>query len=157
MPDPAPGSVLGVCAADDMDELVSAVRHAIQACCIQVYCCEELLEKSGETSLESPFLAALCSEGVQSCQAHVCLPCLQLKVKITKRIAAKEQQQRRKNLLRYIDSAAAAIFPVLQHLADTQPKGTKRRLLQVRTCVGLPGHSARVPCQLSEAEFVGGR
>ena len=63
---------------------------------------------------------------------------MQLKVKITKRIAAKEQQQRRKNLLRYIDSAAAAIFPVLQHLADTQPKGTKRRLLQVCTCVGLP-------------------
>ena len=56
--------------------------------------------------------------------------CLQLKVKITKRLAAKEQMQRRKNLTKYIPNAAAAIFPVLESMAENDAVGSKRRLLQ---------------------------
>lgn len=56
--------------------------------------------------------------------------CLQLKVKISKKLAAREQQQRRKNLTKYIPNAAAAIFPVLESMAENDAVGHKRRLLQ---------------------------
>lgn len=55
---------------------------------------------------------------------------MQLKVKISKRLAAKEQMQRRKNLTKYIPNAVAAIFPVLESMSQNDPAGTKRRLLQ---------------------------
>lgn len=51
-------------------------------------------------------------------------------MKITKRLAAKEQQQRRRNLTKYIPNAAAAIFPVLESMAENDAVGTKRQLLQ---------------------------
>lgn len=46
---------------------------------------------------------------------------LQLKVKITKQQAAKEQKQRRKNLIKYVPNAAAAVFKVLRTMSETAP------------------------------------
>lgn len=74
--------------ADDMDELVHAVKHAIQQCG------------------------------------------LQLKVKITRQQAAREQKLRRKNLTKYIPNAAAAVFKVLQSMAQAPAVGDKRRRLE---------------------------
>lgn len=74
--------------ADDMDELVHAVKQAIQQCG------------------------------------------LQLKVKITRQQAAREQKLRRKNLTKYIPNAAAAVFKVLQSMAQAPAVGNKRRRLQ---------------------------
>ncbi|CAK0734996.1 hypothetical protein CVIRNUC_000513 [Coccomyxa viridis] len=74
--------------ADDMDEMVSAVKHAIMQCCIQ------------------------------------------LRVKIAKQQAAKEQKLRKKNLTKYIPNAAYAIYRVLQSMSETEPVGPKRRRLQ---------------------------
>ena len=56
---------------------------------------------------------------------------MQLKVKISKRLAAKEQMQRRKNLTKYIPNAVAAVFPVLDSMSQNDAVGSKRRLLQV--------------------------
>ena len=56
---------------------------------------------------------------------------VQLKVKIAKKLAVKEQQQRRKNLTKYIPNAAAAIFPVLESMSENEPAGLKRKVLQV--------------------------
>ena len=55
---------------------------------------------------------------------------MQLKVKITRQQAAKEQKLRRKNLTKYIPNAAAAVFKVLQSMAQTPAVGSKRRRLQ---------------------------
>ncbi len=44
---------------------------------------------------------------------------LQLRVKITKQQAAKEQKLRRKNLIKYVPNAAAAVFKVLQTMSET--------------------------------------
>ncbi|EIE26704.1 hypothetical protein COCSUDRAFT_11853 [Coccomyxa subellipsoidea C-169] len=74
--------------ADDMDEMVHAVKHALQQCC------------------------------------------LQLKVKITKQQAAKEQKLRRKNLIKYVPNAAAAVFKVLQTMSETPAVGPKRRRME---------------------------
>ena len=52
-------------------------------------------------------------------------------MKISKRLAAKEQLQRRKNLTKYIPNAVAAVFPVLESMADNDAVGLKRQLLQV--------------------------
>lgn len=57
---------------------------------------------------------------------------MQLKVKISKRLAAREQLQRRKNLTKYIPNAVTAIFPVLESMAENEASGVKRRLLQVK-------------------------
>jgi len=46
---------------------------------------------------------------------------LQLKVKITKQQAAKEQKQRRKNLIKYVPNAAAAVYKVLRTMSETAP------------------------------------
>ena len=43
----------------------------------------------------------------------------QLKVKIGKQQAAKEQKLRRKNLTKYVPNAAAAVFKVLQTMSET--------------------------------------
>ena len=55
---------------------------------------------------------------------------MQLKVKITRQQAAREQKLRRKNLTKYIPNAAAAVFKVLQSMAQAPAVGNKRRRLQ---------------------------
>lgn len=62
--------------ADDMDDMVSAVRAAIQGCCAQ------------------------------------------LKVKIARAQAVREQKQRKRNLTKYVPDAANALFGVLDSMAD---------------------------------------
>lgn len=57
---------------------------------------------------------------------------LQLKVKIARQQAAREQKLRRKNLTKYIPNAAAAVFKVLQSMADTPAVGQKRRRLEAQ-------------------------
>ena len=44
--------------------------------------------------------------------------------------AAREQKLRRKNLTKYIPNAAAAVFKVLQSMAQAPAVGSKRRRLQ---------------------------
>lgn len=55
---------------------------------------------------------------------------MQLKVKIMRQQAAREQKLRRKNLTKYIPNAAAAVFKVLQSMAQAPAVGSKRRRLQ---------------------------
>lgn len=55
---------------------------------------------------------------------------MQLKVKITRQQAAREQKLRRKNLTKYIPNAAAAVFKVLQSMAQAPAVGSKRRRLE---------------------------
>ena len=74
--------------ADELDDMVAAVKSAIQACCVQ------------------------------------------LKVKIARALAAREQKQRRASLTRYVPNAAAAVFKVLEAMADTPAVGPKRRRLE---------------------------
>ncbi|KAK9847694.1 hypothetical protein WJX84_000913 [Apatococcus fuscideae] len=74
--------------ADDMQEMVHAVKQSIQQCC------------------------------------------LQLKAKIVKQQAARDQHQRRKNLVKYIPNAARAVFTVLESMADSRALGPKRKRLQ---------------------------
>ena len=47
--------------------------------------------------------------------------CMQLRVKIAKQQAAKEQKLRKKNLTKYIPNAAYAIYRVLQSMSETEP------------------------------------
>jgi DNA topoisomerase VI subunit B len=51
-------------------------------------------------------------EMVASVKGAIQACCNQLKVKITRQLAAKEQKLRRKNLTKYIPNAANAIFKV---------------------------------------------
>jgi hypothetical protein len=51
-------------------------------------------------------------------------------VKISKALALREQQQRKRNLTKYIPDAAGAIFTVLAAMAGSNPRGPKRRRLQ---------------------------
>lgn len=74
--------------ADDMDDMVAAVKAAVQAC------------------------------GVQ------------LKVKIARAAAAREQAHRKKNLAKYVPSAAHALFAVMEAMADAPAVGSKRRKLE---------------------------
>lgn len=73
---------------DDVEEMVAAVKQAIQACCVQ------------------------------------------LKTKITRAIAAREQKQRKRNLTKYIPNACHAIFNVLEAMTRNQAHGPKRRKLE---------------------------
>ena len=45
--------------------------------------------------------------------------CAQLKVKIVRQQAAREQKLRRRNLTKYVPNAAAAVFKVLQTMSET--------------------------------------
>jgi hypothetical protein len=74
---------------DDIDEMVAAVKAALQAC------------------------------GAQ------------LRAKIARRMAAREQAQRRRNLTKYIPDACGALWGVLQTMAEAPPAqaGPKRRRL----------------------------
>lgn len=49
--------------------------------------------------------------------------CSQLKSKIAKQQAAREQRQRKKNLTKYIPNVAAALFTVLQAVSQRQEAG----------------------------------
>ncbi|KAK9840997.1 hypothetical protein WJX81_004968 [Elliptochloris bilobata] len=63
--------------------------------------------------------------------------CLQLKSKIARKLVAREQQARRRNLARHVPDAAAAVFRVLRAMADDdededgamRPPGPKRARL----------------------------
>ncbi len=88
--------------ADDMDDMVSAVKAAIQGCCAQ------------------------------------------LKVKIARAQAVREQKQRKRNLTKYVPDAANALFGVLDSMAEGEdgegageegappipPAGPKRKRLE---------------------------
>ncbi|GFR50834.1 hypothetical protein Agub_g13107 [Astrephomene gubernaculifera] len=63
---------------DDVEEMVAAVKSAIQACCVQ------------------------------------------LKAKIVKQLAAKEQKLRKRNLTKYIPDVANAIYSVLERMAQRE-------------------------------------
>ena len=63
-------------------------------------------------------------------QRPKCASPVQLKVKIVRQQAAREQKLRRKNLTKYIPNAAAAVFKVLQSMAQAPAVGSKRRRLQ---------------------------
>jgi hypothetical protein len=69
--------------------------------------------------------------------------CTQLKVKIARAQAAREQRQRRKNLTKYIPAAANAVYGVLAAMAD-RPGGPKRRRLEVGAPALLPGVASGV-------------
>jgi DNA topoisomerase VI subunit B len=69
--------------------------------------------------------------------------CAQLKVKIARAQAAREQRQRRKNLTKYIPAAANAVYGVLAAMAD-RPGGPKRRRLEAGAPALLPGIAAGV-------------
>jgi len=55
---------------------------------------------------------------------------LQLKGKISRVQAAREQRNRKKTLEKYIPNAASAIFSVLDRMADAEARGPKRRRLE---------------------------
>lgn len=93
-------------------------RHVLEALSAWPYCLSH--DPQAQSQSSPPFIAAA-TAGLW----------LQLKVKISKRLAAKEQLQRRKNLTKYIPNAVAAVFPVLESMADNEAVGRKRRALQV--------------------------
>uniref|UniRef100_A0A7S3QTQ5 DNA topoisomerase 6 subunit B n=1 Tax=Dunaliella tertiolecta TaxID=3047 RepID=A0A7S3QTQ5_DUNTE len=73
---------------DDIEEMVGAVKQAIQACCVQ------------------------------------------LKSKIVRAHAAREQKQRKRNLVKYIPNVANAVWSVLETMASSRVEpGPKRRKL----------------------------
>ncbi|KAG1652179.1 hypothetical protein FOA52_004801 [Chlamydomonas sp. UWO 241] len=61
--------------------------------------------------------------------------CVQLKSKIARAQAAREQKQRKRNLQKYIPDACNAIWGVLQDMAESEPRGPKRRAVQAHTDV----------------------
>lgn len=71
-----------------------------------------------------PFLPPGAADDVEEIQQAVRTAiqacCLQLKSKIAKQQAAREQRQRKKNLTKYIPNVAAALMPVLEALAERQ-------------------------------------
>lgn len=56
--------------------------------------------------------------------------CVQLKGKIARQHAAREQKQRKKNLTKYIPNVAAAVFTVLEKMSTSAAHGAKRRRLE---------------------------
>ncbi len=56
---------------------------------------------------------------------------MQLRVKIAKQQAAKEQKLRKKNLTKYIPNAAYAIYRVLQSMSETPAVSPRNSLLQI--------------------------
>lgn len=84
--------------------------------------------------------------------------CVQLKSKIAKQQAAREQRQRKKNLTKYIPNVAAALHTVLQALAARreQAPAAKRRRLDVEEQLVVAGvqsgevTEARLAAKLSE-------
>lgn len=60
---------------------------------------------------------------------------VQLKSKIARAMAAREQKQRKRQLTKYIPNTVSAIWDVLEAMAEGQPHGPKRRRLQASACV----------------------
>lgn len=65
---------------------------------------------------------------------HAAVACVQLKSKIARKLVAREQQARRRNLARHVPDAAAAVFRVLRAMAEDEDDaerapGPKRRRL----------------------------
>ena len=85
-----------MCAADDMEDMVHAVKHAIKQCCSQV-----------QHILLRPLVDLTAS-------SHKGPACAQLRTKIVRQLADKERLLRQKNLTKYIPDAASAIHKVLQ-------------------------------------------
>jgi hypothetical protein len=56
----------------------------------------------------------------------------QLKTKIARALAAREQKQRKRNLAKYIPNCCDALWQVLAKMAAQQPGGPKRRRLEDR-------------------------
>ncbi|PWA88260.1 topoisomerase 6 subunit B [Artemisia annua] len=52
--------------------------------------------------------------------------CSQLKTKIVKRIQAREQQERKRSLTKYLDDAAGGIYTILKEASDQQAKKKQR-------------------------------
>ncbi|KAK3443546.1 DNA topoisomerase 6 subunit B [Eucalyptus grandis] len=69
---------------DDITEIATAVKYAIQQCCIQ------------------------------------------LKSKIVKKMQAREQQERKRNLSKYVPNAAGAVYDVLKEMAQSHALKKKR-------------------------------
>ena len=81
--------------------MVQAVRQALQQCCLQVIHIHVLL-------FVSHVIAVVRDTGAEESTRML----LQLRVKIQKQMAIREQKARRKNLTKYIPNAAAAVFTV---------------------------------------------
>ncbi|KAK9274151.1 hypothetical protein L1049_018965 [Liquidambar formosana] len=64
-------------------------------------------------------IASAVKSSIQQC-------CVQLKAKIVKKIQAREQQERKRNLSKYIPDAANAIYDVLREMAHSHPVKRKR-------------------------------
>lgn len=107
--------------ASDMHLMFESPAHrrlTAQVICF-VRCLRDLCGKNGEA------IAKLEMSRQTNCASPV-----QLKVKIMRQQAAREQKLRRKNLTKYIPNAAAAVFKVLQSMAQAPAVGSKRRRLQ---------------------------
>ncbi|KAA8549565.1 hypothetical protein F0562_001417 [Nyssa sinensis] len=64
-------------------------------------------------------IASAVKTSIQQC-------CVQLKSKIVKKIQAREQQERKRNLSKYIPDATGAIYDVLREMADSHASKKKR-------------------------------
>jgi hypothetical protein len=153
---------------DDITEMVAAVKHAIQQCCLQVGCgvLGVVVGGAAEAGRSSPHLlppgqlpaglARPCLAGaghrnlpgqctaLGSQQPAAAAPCRrnwladwqpptalpQLKTKISRALAAREQKQRKRNLTKYIPNCCDALWAVLEKMAAAQPGGPKRRRLE---------------------------
>eukprot|EP00898_Chlorokybus_atmophyticus_P006071 jgi/Chlat1/6465/Chrsp45S05966 len=90
---------------DDISEIASAVKFAIQQCCVQ------------------------------------------LKSKLVKQQQARERQQRKRNLTKYIPDVARAIFTILEDMAQDNAAEAKRRRLE------LPEKSREIMTQVHSNEL----
>ena len=63
------------------------------------------------------------------------LSCFQLKAKITRAMAAREQKQRKRSLQKYIPDCCNAIWAVLEAMAGAVPRGPKRQRVEGQTDV----------------------
>lgn len=99
--------------------------------------CILYLEKAEPNSLPNVFFHCInaAADDVEEIQnavkAAIQQCCLQLKQKIARQQAAREQRQRKKNLTKYIPNVASAVYTVLRSMADVADSGyaVKRRKL----------------------------
>lgn len=69
--------------------------------------------------------------------------CNQLKKKISRQQAAREQRQRKKNLVKYIPNVASAVFTVLQSISDRKGKARWRARASSPTSPAAPSPRSR--------------
>ena len=94
-------------AADDIDEMVAAVKHAVQHCCIQVHA-SSISHASQTAAFDTDDKVKRRIRPTLTISALAA----QLRVKVVKALAAREQQARKRNLTKYIPNAAQAIYTV---------------------------------------------